>query len=320
MTPIFPEFEERPVVAFGPEMPGWGSWEWLGLDLLGELARYYHTVRFRGLAVPDCDVVVVVKQALPAGLAERVARRAALVYCPVDYYGSAAAIQADAAMLRRCARVLVHAERLRGHFEPYARVEYLDHPVKFVAPPLAAYRPSGFLLWVGVRTNLPPLVEWVNAHPPPAELRVLTNPEDPAVVPRPAEFGFRTKVRIQIEPWSRELQLRRTAEARAALDIKGTDFRARHKPPAKAIDFLASGLPLAMNPDSGPVEHLARLGFAVASPLEPERWLGRAYWEETQRFGRALRELLSLKRIGWRYRRVLDEVLAERRALSSCGP
>ena len=57
----------------------------------------------------------------------------------------------------------------------------------------------------------------------------------------------------------------------AAIDIKGDDFRSRHKPPAKAIDFIASGVPLAMNPDSSMVEHLARMGFDVASPLDTER-------------------------------------------------
>jgi hypothetical protein len=59
---------ERPVVAFGPAMPGWGSWEWVGVDLANELARYYRTVHFQGTAVPDCDAVVIVKHALPNDL------------------------------------------------------------------------------------------------------------------------------------------------------------------------------------------------------------------------------------------------------------
>src|SRR5262249_22503917 len=117
---------------------------------------------------------------------------------------------------------------------------------------------------------------------------------------------------IRIEEWTRELHVERTAQARAALDVKGQDFRSRHKPPAKAIDFLASGVPLAMNPDSSPVEHLARMGFELASPLNTERWLSRDCWEETRRFGAALRELLSQERIGLRYKRIIEEVLAER--------
>jgi hypothetical protein len=189
----------------------------------------------------------------------------------------------------------------------------MDHHVKFAAA-AAACHPSGFILWVGVRTNLPPLVEWVNGHSLPGELRVLTNCEQPQVPPSAADLGFRPDVGVRIANWTAERQVEWTATARAALDIKGMDFRSRHKPAAKAVDFIASGLPLAMNPESSSVEHLAELGFAVPSPLNQARWLSRAYRQETQRFGGALRELLSRERIGRRYRRVIDGVLAERRA------
>src|SRR5206468_1945461 len=106
---------------------------------------------------------------------------------------------------------------------------------KFAAPEMAAYRPEGTILWVGVRTNLTPLVEWVNAHPLPGGLCVLTNPEQPGSMPAAAEWGFRHPEGVRVEEWSADLHRQRTAEARAALDIKGRDFRQRHKPPAKAI-------------------------------------------------------------------------------------
>lgn len=303
----------RPTVAFGPVMPGWGSWEWVGQDLLQETARRYRTTVFSAWEVPACDAAVVIKQAPPAEWLAALGRRTPALYCPVDFYGSAADIDADGGMLRRCARIVVHCERLRRYFAAYAPVEYLDHSVKFAAPLRESPRTHGSILWVGVRSNLPPLAEWVRAHPLPGKLRVLTNLEDPQAVPSAREFGF-PPGKVRIESWSAEAHVRLLAEARGALDIKGDDFRARHKPPAKAVDFLASGVPLAMNPDSSPVEHLARLGFEIASPLEPERWLSREYWEETRRFGGALRELLSRERIGRRFRRLIEEVLAERRA------
>jgi hypothetical protein len=78
------------------------------------------------------------------------------------------------------------------------------------------------------------------------------------------------------------------------------------------LDYIASGLPLAMNPESSPVEHLSRMGFEVASPLNWDYWLSEEYWQETQRFGRAIRELLSLERIGRRFHGHIEEVLAER--------
>jgi hypothetical protein len=319
MTLPITSIPSRPSVAFGPVVPGWGSWEWLGAGLATELAGSCATTCFPSWDVPDAAVVFVIKHVPPPEWLAMAAERSAVVFCPVDAYGSPAAIDADAALLRQCGRIVVSCERLRRFFAPYAPVEYLDHPVKFAAPLRPTWQADGPFLWVGVRSNLPPLIEWVNRHPLPGELVVLTNLEDPADVPAATAFGFRPDRAVRIEHWSPERHLERTAQARAALDVKGQDFRARHKPPAKALDFLASGVPLALNPDSSPVEHLARLGFTVASPLDTDRWLSRDYWEDTQRFGAALRELLSLRRVGLRYRRLIDELVAERGKASGKG-
>jgi hypothetical protein len=312
---IFPALGKQPLVAFGPEMPDWGSWQWIGADLQQELSKYYRTASFTGHVDPSAYAVVIVKHSLPLQLVEELSRHSAVIYCPVDFYGSAAEIDAEAQMLRKCSRILVHSDRLRRYFESYAAVEYMDHHAKFVAPMRKTYRPTGFILWVGVRTNLPPLAEWLKESSlleELGELRVLTNFEDPKAMPQAEKLEFRSTACIKVENWSRERQIKLTRQAKAALDIKGTDFRSRHKPPAKAIDFLASGLPLAMNPDSSAVEHLARMGFEICSPENIDRWLSKEYWEETQRFGKALRELLSLERIGRRWKRIIDEVLAER--------
>ena len=294
-------------------MPGWGSWHWIGADIRDELNCRYQTVSFAGAAVPDCDVLVLIKHMIPFDVLERIARRTAIIYCPVDAYGAIAEIDGDRAFLRKCARIVVHCERLRRYFESYARVEYLDHHVKFASESQVVYRKDGPILWVGTRTNVPPVVEWVNAHPLPAELVVLTNPEVPGSMPAPEAFGFRSGLPVRLEEWSPERHLHWLSVSRAAVDVKGMDFRARHKPPAKAIDFIASGLPLAMNADSSSVEHLARLGFEAASISDPDRWLSQAYADETRHFGAALRELLSRRRIAKRWQLVIDEVLTERR-------
>ena len=307
MLPTSAREHPNPVVALGPEMLGWGSWDWLGVDLRDELARYYRTVTFRGIDVPDCDVLVIVKHTLPWDVVERVATRSAVLYLPVDSYGAVEEIDADCRLLRKYSRVVIHCERLRRYFEPYAPVEYLDHHVKFVPNQAVSHRDDGpgailwRILWVGARSNLPPLVTWVNSHPLPGELLVLTNPETPGQVPWPAALGFQSGLSVQIQEWSMEAHLEALSHCRAAIDIKGDDVRARNKPPAKAIDFIAAGVPLAMNADSSPVEHLARLGFEVASPLDVGRWFSREYWDETRRFGSALRELLSIERIGRRF-------------------
>jgi hypothetical protein len=245
--------------------------------------------------------------------------RAAIFYAPVDHYGSPDEIVTHAPLLRHFARIIIHCHRLCPHFEPFAPVEYLDHPIKFAAPLRRRFRRTGNLLWVGVRSNLPPLVEWVNEHPLPLPLDVLTNPEDPDRLPSPEEFGFRSDRAVTVHRWTPERHIAFAAKARAAIDVKGSDFRSRHKPPAKAIDFLASGLPLAMNPDSSPAEHLAGLGFRVCSPLDTDRWLSEAYWNETRAIGRQLRHDLTGPKVAARFLKIVKAVLAER-AGAEAGP
>jgi hypothetical protein len=193
-----------------------------------------------------------------------------------------------------------------------------------------------FVLWVGVRSNLPPLVDWINRHRLELPLVVLTNLEQEAegvgdgtdgrrddrkITDRKmgrersselaAAFGFMKGREVWVEDWSAQRQRELTAIAAGAIDIKGDDFRQRHKPPAKAIDFIASGLPLAMN-ESSSTEQLARLGFEIASPLDAGRWFSGQYREDTAAFGRELRERLSLRRVGMAWSTLVEEVLEER--------
>src|SRR4029077_15886972 len=173
----------RPVIAFGPRLPDFGSWDWVGADIADELSREFD-VRIFDHEVPLCDLVVFVKFKPAADAHRRISQSSAIIHCPIDFYGSSSEIDADAAAIAACDRVLIHCERLRRHFAPYASVEYMDHHVKFAAPLRPSFLADGPLRWVGVRTNLPPLVDWVNRHHLPEELWVLTNPENPAQTPQ----------------------------------------------------------------------------------------------------------------------------------------
>lgn len=306
------EFSDLPRIAFGPVTPGWGSWEWVGEDLAAELSKWLPVTTFEWDAVPECDLAVVVKHPLTEAIRSQIAPETQLVYCPIDHYGSSAEIDADAVWLRRCARIVIHCERLRKYFTPYAPVEYLDHHVKFMAEMGNRWNSDGPILWAGVRSNLPPLVDWVNSHRLVRELLVLTNPEDASRPLASADFGFRNGNAVRVEAWTAARHVECLSAAVGVLDIKGNDFRQRHKPPAKAIDFIASGLPLAMNASSSPVEHLARIGFDVAAPEDVERWFSEDYRGETERFGAALRELLSRERVARKWRRIISEVFRER--------
>lgn len=297
------------VIAVGRRLPGFGSWDWIGADLCREIGGRHTVVPFDE-SPPECDVVLIIKHtpARQSGFGDT-----PLVYLPVDSYGSAAAIDRDARFLRQCSRVVVHAEPLRKYFASYAPVDYLDHHVKFVTSQPVDCRADGPILWVGVRTNLPPLVDWFRQHGLPERLLVLTNPEDESVEPKPCDFGFPDDGRVKVERWSRKRHVAALQSARAAIDVKGDDFRSRHKPPAKAIDFIASGLPLAVNSGHPARSHLAKLGFELADVGDTESWLSKEYWEETVRFGGALKELLQKERVGRRLRGIIESVLKESR-------
>ncbi len=300
-----------PRIAFGPAFPGNGSWEWIGEALAEDVSARFQTKTFER-ELPACDVLVLVKFPLSQDAARVAAKQSAVVYAPVDYYGSCSEIDQDALFLRQCSRIVVHCPKLAKYFRSYVPVECLDHHVRFVEMP--EVRPlDGPILYVGVRTNLPPLVDYVNQRPLPRELVVLTNPEDPARPLTAAEYGFRQPGRVRVETWSPEAHHRWLRKASVALDVKGSDFRQRHKPPTKAVDFIASGLPLAVNRDSSSAEYLSDMGFEVASLDDHDRWFSTEYRDETVRFGRALTELFSRRRIANRWARLIGGVLQERR-------
>lgn len=298
-------------IAIGPELPEFGSWNWLGADLIATLSDRFEMRAFRE-EIPAADVCVFLKFLPPSDILERIREQSLIIFCPVDVYGSAAEIDGDAERLLSCDRIVVHCDPLSRYFRGYSQVISFPHHVKYVAD-IPAVRPvDGPLLWIGLDVNLPPVVEWVNKHGLPRELVVLTNAEPDAPVPNSDSLGFRGDVPVRIECWSVDNHLNWLPRCRAALDIKGDDFRARHKPPAKACDFLASGVPLAVQPDSSAAVFLREMGFNVAGLADP-RWLSEEYLAETVQFGRAIRELFSLRRLAFRWEMLLEDVLSSAR-------
>src|SRR4051812_44499891 len=118
-------FNSLPRIAIGPVMPGWGSWEWLGEELIPDLEQWYRVATFRPGEIPDCDLVIVIKHRPGRELVDECSERTRFLFCPVDFYGSAAEIDADAAWLMRCSRVVIHCRRLRKYFESYSPIEEL---------------------------------------------------------------------------------------------------------------------------------------------------------------------------------------------------
>ena len=162
-------------LAIGPRLPTFGSWQWLGSDLADSLAQSFQVTVFDEL--PDAaDIVLFIKFLPPITALQKLVQASSVVYCPVDLYGSTAEIERDAERLLMCRRIVVHAPRLVPYFQSYAPTSCLDHHVKYVIPTRSDVSDTGPILWVGVQSNLGPVVAHVNEYGLPRELVVLTNP------------------------------------------------------------------------------------------------------------------------------------------------
>lgn len=305
-------------VAIGPVMDDFGSWDWVGREMLEELRSTFQIAEFSD-TIPDADVVLFVKFPPPPEVWPKI--RARIIYCPIDYFGSAEEIEVQRDFLKCCRKIIVHCSRLTRYFQRLSSVEYLDHHVRFFNETPAECRQGDSILWTGVRTQVPALVRWANTYKLPGDLLVLTNHTQSNDEATPESFGFNPQNEVRVQRWSESEHYRAIDQSCAAIDIRGTDFRERHKPPTKAMDALAAGLPLAMNRGAVSVDHLDSIGFRCVTLPESEeaaseqtvaacydRWLSREYRDETRSFGLALRELLSRKRVGLRLRRIIDQV------------
>jgi len=128
-----------------------------------------------------------------------------------------------------------------------ANVEYVDHPLKYVLPTPRATWTRGPCLWIGRRCNVGPVADWANEQAD-LDLWVLTESEGNELSPK--DLGFQNPKNVRVGTWSESNHINWLSQASVALDIKGNDFRARHKPPAKAFDYLASGIPVLTNQGS----------------------------------------------------------------------
>ena len=154
---------------------------------------------------------------------------------------------------------------------------------------------------------MPRVIQWLQDHPLGIPIRFVTNFHDPWA-PR-----IRNVLPItdphEVIRWSQRVQEETMKGAKVAFDIKGVDFTQMHKPPLKAQQFIASGIPFATNPECYSAEYFRRRGFRVPSLTDTAEWFSRDYWERTQAVGARLRRRLTLERIGLDFKQVFDGLL-----------
>jgi hypothetical protein len=151
---------------------------------------------------------------------------------------------------------------------------------------MSDYKADGFVLWTGQGKGIGSVLDWHDERPRGFDLVILGNDRGWIWDASP-----RTDVAARL--WSEGEHMRLLGEARAGLDIKGGDFNQMTKPPTKAQQFVASGVPVAVNRDSYSWEWFHERGFDLADPDDEPRWFSRRYWEETREFGLHLRDEIS---------------------------
>ena len=300
------------------------SWSWAGFEVARELSKTQDVVLYdTSLAPPDCDVLFMVKKRPSEEFCELARRRGTrLVYCPIDGYRSPEDIERDAELLRTCALVIVHCERLLPLLRAVgANAHFVEHHNRYGLDEMAAYRDDGFILWIGSAQYIPYLVIWLQTHPFDGEMRILTDIDNEKARAKAYLFAVECGIDFalaadatsiagcRIHRWSERRQRDMMQSCRAAMDVKMTQFfNQHHKPPTKAQQFVASGIPFAINPESYSAEYFRLRGFDVASPLDTARWLSREYWQETGAAAEWLRRETSLETVAARYRALIDSL------------
>ena len=223
--------------------------------------------------------------------------------------------------------VVVHCERLLPLVRPYCgNTHFVDHHTRYALNAMADYKDAGFILWIGACQYVPYLVRWLDHHPIQHEIKILTDIDNDRARQAARVFAAQIGMKVEVSrgatsiagcrvyPWSERRQYDMMRECKAALDVKMTGkFNQRHKPPTKAQQYIASGIPFAVNPDSYSAEYFRVRGFEVASPVETSRWLSREYWEATRICGERLRASTSIEAVGSRYRELIESLWARAR-------
>lgn len=309
-------------VAFGPatDLP---SWDWVGVDTANALGKFCEVTIFENFGKdPAADIVVILKHCPPAEFVDAVhARGGKIVYLPIDRYESEAAILGDRDFLGRCDLVMLHSAALLPFIARYCRaVQPVEHHCRYALPEPAAFHADGYLLWVGAAQHLPYVIAWLDDHPVPMEVRLLTNLHDVRgrAAARFKAYAMGMSLQVQdnqvngypVFRWSEAMQRTMMRECRAAFDIKGQDFNQLTKPPTKAQQFAASGISFGCNSGSPVEAWFHAQGFAVAHADDFQRLTSRAYWEATQVFAQTLRHALSMDSVLQTYRQAFASILS----------
>jgi hypothetical protein len=283
-------------IAIGPSYK-WPSWKWCAEDLIPDLQKHHHVEifnQYNELEKKHFDLLVCMKFPPPASLSLTTNK---IIYFPIDHFKKVSDIDNHSNFLQKCNIVAVHCDRLSKYLNPYCRhIEFVEHYSKYALSNPTKYNPSGIVLWIGVYTYVPSLKEWYDRKPRTLKIVGLSN----HLKKINSHHG------ISIRTWTEDLQQKYFEKAKAGLDIKGDAFIRLIKPPTKAQQFIASGIPTAVDRESYSWEYFHKQGLDLADPDDEERWFSQSYWKETHDFVPKLRELTSKDNVVKKYLQLIE--------------
>lgn len=319
------ETTSKPKIAIGPAGTA-PSWDWIGVRTARSLDDSFEVELFDDFnTLPDVSIIMIVKHRPPRQFIEgAVERGIRLAYLPVDRYQTTEEIEADALFLAACDSVLSHSRGLLPYLELHARqVGFIEHESIYALESLAEFRPEGFVLWIGACEHLPHIIGWLEQNEAGADIKLLTNYKNKAARMEAHMRARRMGISLNFQDgtinghetvlWSEVAQEHLMRTCKAAIDIKGADFNQATKPPTKAQQFIASGIPFSCNTDSSVAAYLKWRGFDVADAGDWDRLLSRDYWVETRAFAPKLRNWTSAAAVRRSYVNALQGLLGPTR-------
>jgi len=294
------------MIAIGPVSKA-PSWQWVGLDTIKELSKYFHVEIFNNFThLPKSKIILIIKQLPTHGFVRQAVNdNKKIIYCPIDYFDNLNDIHIFGSVLSLCTIILSHAESLIPIFKKFAPTFLIEHNGKFTLPQMATYKKEGYVLWIGGYQFVPFLLQYLNIHHFNFDLKLLTDYKKKNAIGRAnstaRELGISLNTKhLEMYEWNEELQVKMMQECKAAIDIKGNTFSQQHKPPTKGQKYIASGIPFAINTKNNCYNYFKSKGFNICSPDE-DRWFSKEYWAQTRDFAKYIRQITSIEDVGKNY-------------------
>jgi hypothetical protein len=300
------------IVAIGP-VANVPSWNWVGIDAIDELSKYCQVEIFNNFnCLPGASVIIVIKQLPPREFMQAAYdNHKSVIFVPIDFFMSEEHIRSSASILRQCKLILSHADSLIPLLQVYSPTYPLEHSGKYILSEGYKYKISGYVLWIGGYQFVPYMLSWLRKNPM-KELVFCTDYNNKRAIAKAEEVASYMRVpmtdlkRYEMYEWAEDTQLLLMTQAKAAIDIKGNDFSQHNKPPTKGQQFIASGIPFAINKGNNCYNYFQSKGFNVCTPNETNRWFSEAYAKETWEFGKKLRNKISATTIGLQIKQYIE--------------